>query len=104
MPRTTQFQTKAASLGWPLLSLLLHTLISACYPRMTYLKAILSGLFNSYLLCFEHVDNLGEPTVPPRRPAFSLENNCGKWWVKQLPSALELPCARVVGAASPNSA
>src|SRR6476660_2678529 len=36
---------------------------------------------------------------PVRRPAFSLENNCGNRWVKQLPSALELPCARVVGAA-----
>ncbi|MGA2920164.1 MAG: hypothetical protein ABSE28_03605 [Candidatus Sulfotelmatobacter sp.] len=34
----------------------------------------------------------------------SLENNCGKRWVKQLPSALELPCARVVGAASPSTA
>src|SRR6201986_3855542 len=41
---------------------------------------------------------------PVRRPAFSLENNCGNRWVKQLPSALELPCARVVGAASPSTA
>ena len=39
-----------------------------------------------------------------RRPAFSLENNCGNRWVKQFPSALELPCARVVGAASPSTA
>src|SRR5450631_2894477 len=45
-----------------------------------------------------------ERTASRRRPAFSLENNCGKRWVKQLPSALELPCARVVGAASPSTA
>ena len=40
----------------------------------------------------------------PIEPAFSLENSCGKRWAKQLPSALELPCARVVGVASPSTA
>jgi hypothetical protein len=38
------------------------------------------------------------------RPAFSLENRWWRWWVKQLQSALELPCARVVRAASPSTA
>jgi hypothetical protein len=31
-----------------------------------------------------------------RGSTFSLENNCGKRWVKQLPSALELPCAKLL--------
>ena len=42
-----------------------------------------------YLLRFERVDNL-ERIASRRRPAFSLENNCEKQWVKQLRSAVEL--------------
>src|SRR5262249_4272672 len=39
-----------------------------------------------------------------RRAAVSLENRRGKQWVKQFPSALALPCAGAVGAASPGTA
>src|SRR5215475_13093063 len=67
-----------------------------CYP---------SSLPVSFISCALSTSITWERTPHPvRRPAFSLENKCGKEWVKQLRSALELLCARVVGAVSPSTA
>ena len=49
---------------------------------LCFLAAVLTffiaGLL--YLLCFEHVDNLGAYTASRRRPAFSLENSIQAVW------------------------
>src|SRR5215469_17618693 len=42
--------------------------------------------------------------IRDRGSTFSLENHYAKEWVKQLGSALELPCARAVGAVLPSTA
>src|ERR1035438_9928544 len=57
-----------------------------------------------FYLCLEHVDNLGAYSIPfGDRPSPS-KTTGGGGGVKQLRSALELPCSRVVGAASLSTA
>ncbi|MCU1295856.1 MAG: putative adenine specific methyltransferase [Acidobacteriaceae bacterium] len=52
----------------------------------------------------DRAEQAWERTASRRRPAILPRKPLEKRWVKQLQSALQLPCARVVGAASPSTA
>ena len=85
----------------PIRSLASATRFSCSAFVAVVLTFFIAGLL---FICALSTSITWERTASRRRPAFSLENSCGKRWVKQLQSALELPCARVVGAASPSTA
>ena len=85
-----------------------HPLKYTLVPIVASLRWHISNIGGPWILRGNwDLTSSGSVTAIPRGPEtryFSLENNCEKRWVKQLRSALELLCARVVAAASPSTA
>src|SRR5882724_977880 len=97
LPRVLLSHLAALDLALSSTSRLVHSAAKTCYASSRSISfscdCTLSALITASLT----------PSVIGDRPSPS-KTTAWKRWVKQLPSALELPCARVVGGASPSTA